>query len=86
MSLFVVCTTFATVYAISSFVFLRKPQWIHRRRQPAFIARNIAHRGGWQFINYSKFILFLLGAGEAIENSFLAFDKYEYNRKVLIFE
>jgi hypothetical protein len=46
MSLFVVCSTFVTVYAISSFVFLRKPQWIHRKRRPAFIVRNIAHRGG----------------------------------------
>jgi len=46
MSLFVVCSTFVTVYAISSFAFLRKPQWIHRKRRPAFIVRNIAHRGG----------------------------------------
>ncbi|CAF4469186.1 unnamed protein product [Rotaria sp. Silwood2] len=60
MSLFVACTTFATVYAISSYVFLRKPQWIHRKRRPAFIVRHIAHRGG---------------AGESIENSLLAFDK-----------
>ncbi|CAF4763394.1 unnamed protein product, partial [Rotaria socialis] len=60
MSIFVVCTTFATVYAVTSYVFLRKPQWIHRIRRPAFIARNIGHRGG---------------AGESIENSFLAFDK-----------
>ncbi|CAF3621393.1 unnamed protein product [Rotaria sp. Silwood1] len=60
MSLFVVCTTFATVYAISSYVFLRKPQWIHRKRQTAFVVRHIAHRGG---------------AAESIENSLLAFDK-----------
>ncbi|UJR14609.1 hypothetical protein I4U23_001603 [Adineta vaga] len=60
MSLLVVCTTVATVYAISSFVLLRKPHLIHRRRRPAFIARNIAHRGG---------------AAESIENSLLAFDK-----------
>ncbi len=46
MSLLVVCSTVATVYAISSFIFLRKPQWIHRKRQPAFIVRHIAHRGG----------------------------------------
>jgi hypothetical protein len=46
MSLFVACTTVAVVYAVSSYVFLRKPQWIHRKRQMAFIARNIAHRGG----------------------------------------
>ncbi len=46
MSVFVVCSTVVTVYAISSFVFLRKPQWIHRKRRPAFIVRNIAHRGG----------------------------------------
>ncbi|CAF0794409.1 unnamed protein product [Adineta steineri] len=61
MSVFVVCTTVATVYAISSFVLLRRPQWIYRKRRPAFIARNIAHRGG--------------GAGESIENSLLAFDR-----------
>ncbi|CAF4311415.1 unnamed protein product, partial [Rotaria magnacalcarata] len=60
MSIFVVCTTLATVYAVTSYVFLRKPQWIHRIRRPAFIARNIGHRGG---------------AGESIENSLLAFDK-----------
>ncbi|CAF1044576.1 unnamed protein product [Rotaria sordida] len=60
MALFVACTTFATVYVISSYIFLRKPQWIHRKRRPAFIVRNIAHRGG---------------AGESIENSLLAFDK-----------
>ncbi|CAF1047076.1 unnamed protein product [Adineta ricciae] len=60
MSLFVVCTTVATVYALSSFIFLRKPHLIHRRRRPAFIVRNIAHRGG---------------AAEFHENSLLAFDK-----------
>jgi hypothetical protein len=46
MSLFIAGTTVVAVYAISSFIFLRKPQWIHRKRQAAFIVRNIAHRGG----------------------------------------
>ncbi|CAF2594784.1 unnamed protein product [Rotaria sp. Silwood2] len=43
-----------------SFIFLRKPHFLHKRRRPAFIARNIAHRGG---------------AAESIENTVLAFDK-----------
>ena len=46
MSLFVVCSTFATVYALTSFILFRKPHWIHAKRHPAFIVRNIAHRGG----------------------------------------
>lgn len=60
MSVIVVCSTVATVYAISSFVFLRRPQWLHRIRRPAFIVRNIGHRGG---------------AAEGHENSLHAFDK-----------
>ncbi|CAF0890242.1 unnamed protein product [Rotaria sordida] len=54
----VVFTSFA-VYITLSFIFLRKPHFLHKRRRPAFIARNIAHRGG---------------AAESIENTLLAFD------------
>ena len=46
MSLVVIFSTVATVYALSSFILLRRPQWLYRRRKPAFIARHIAHRGG----------------------------------------
>lgn len=46
MSLLVVCSTVATVYAITSFIFLRKPHWLYQKRHPAFIVRHIAHRGG----------------------------------------
>ncbi|CAF0766022.1 unnamed protein product [Adineta ricciae] len=52
--------TVPVVYIIVSFILLRKPVWIHKRHRPAFIVRNIAHRGG---------------AAESIENSLLAFDK-----------
>lgn len=52
--------TVPIVYILLSFVFRHKPNWLHKRRRPAFIVRNIGHRGG---------------AGESIENSLLAFDK-----------
>jgi glycerophosphoryl diester phosphodiesterase len=67
------------VYIILSFIFLRKPNWLHKRRRPTFIARNIAHRGGKKTKNFLYFniIFFSLGAGESIENSLLAFDKYD---------
>jgi hypothetical protein len=64
-------------YVIFSFIFLRKPHWLHKQRRPAFIARNIAHRGGKNSSNLASYHLRLsLGAGESIENSLLAFDKY----------
>ena len=81
MALWIVCSSVFTLYAISSFVLLRRPQWIHRKRRPAFLARNIAHRGGGEeMINskdqgrsFSEF--FFIGAAESIENSFVAFDQ-----------
>jgi hypothetical protein len=61
---------------ILSFIFLRKPNWLHRQRRPAFIVRNIGHRGGnIMIILYYLISVCLLGAGESIENSLLAFDK-----------
>jgi hypothetical protein len=51
MSFAVAVSTVAAVYAASSFIFLRKPQWIHRKRRPAFLARNIGHRGGEVNVN-----------------------------------
>ncbi|CAF4580174.1 unnamed protein product [Rotaria sp. Silwood1] len=59
MLVYIIVLTVFSVYIISSFVFLRKPHFIHKRRRPAFIARNIAHRGG---------------AAESIENTLVAFD------------
>lgn len=46
MSVYLIFLTVPTVYIILSFIFLRKPNWLHKRRRPAFIVRNIAHRGG----------------------------------------
>jgi hypothetical protein len=83
MSLFVVCSTFATVYAVTSFILFRKPHWLHTKRHPAFIVRHIAHRGGksicYLIENEILILLIKLGAGESIENSLLAFDKSDKN-------
>ena len=44
--LFLLFLLLPLIYIVLSFILLRKPVWIHKHRQPAFIARNIAHRGG----------------------------------------
>jgi hypothetical protein len=77
---YLVLLTIPVVYVILSFIFLRRPHWIHKRRRPAFIARNIAHRGGKNSSNIDIVpSYFFIGAGESIENSLLAFDKYNKN-------
>ncbi len=46
MLVYLTFLTVPAVYIILSFIFLRKPTWLRKQRRPAFIARNIAHRGG----------------------------------------
>jgi len=48
MSLYSIFLTIPTVYAVLSFIFRHKPNWLHKRRRPAFLVRNIGHRGGMQ--------------------------------------
>ncbi|CAF3635792.1 unnamed protein product [Rotaria socialis] len=59
MIVYIVLLTIFIIYIALSFILLRKPTYLHKRRRPVFIARNIAHRGG---------------AAESIENSLHAFD------------
>ena len=55
MSLWLILLTVFAVYIILSYIFLRKPNWLHKRRRPAFIARNIGHRGGKLIKNFDFF-------------------------------
>ncbi|CAM4755265.1 unnamed protein product [Rotaria magnacalcarata] len=59
MIVYIVLLTVFVIYVALSFILLRKPTYLHKRRRPVFIARNIAHRGG---------------AAESVENSLHAFD------------
>ncbi|CAF3509486.1 unnamed protein product [Rotaria sp. Silwood1] len=90
MLVYIIVLTVFSVYIISSFVFLRKPHFIHKRRRPAFIARNIAHRGGAAESIENTLVAFDTrrpafiarniahrgGAAESIENTLVAFDTY----------
>ena len=71
-------------YVVTSFIFLRYPRLIHKRKSASINAVHISHRGGLNLkmtifmynkinLSFEKFI----GAGERIENTLEAFSKYD---------
>ncbi|VDL89892.1 unnamed protein product [Schistocephalus solidus] len=64
------------LYMILSFVLLRNPQLLYKRRTPAFKAAMICHRGGeLRLISRLQYV-FMVGSGEFLENTMDAFSGY----------